>query len=75
MANPKRHLDAEGQALTDIEHRIFAIPARTPAGWRLKARLARRVVVDGYQPDGTYEDYVVRSLLADLTAEAEQKAA
>lgn len=65
----ERQLDAEGDALTDIEHRICALRAKTPAGWRLKARLARRAVMDPYpEPDGTYEDHVIRSLLADLTA-------
>lgn len=56
-------------ALTELEHKIFATRARTPAGWRLKARLASRVAVDPYPTDGTYEDAVVRSLLADLTTE------
>lgn len=66
----ERQLDAEGRALTEIEHRIFALRAKTPAGWQLKARLARRAVMDPYpQPDGTYEDLVVRSLLSDLTEE------
>lgn len=64
----ERQLDAQGYALTDLEHHIFALPAKTPAGWRLKAQLARRVVMDPYpESDGTYEDKVIRSLLADLT--------
>jgi hypothetical protein len=66
----ERRVDAQGYAVTEIEHRIFAMRATTPAGWRLKARLARRVVMDPYAPDGTYEDRLVRSLLADLTADA-----
>jgi hypothetical protein len=64
----ERQLDAQGYAVTELEHRIFALPAKTPAGWQLKARLVSRVVADSYPPDGTYEDMVVRSLLADLTA-------
>jgi hypothetical protein len=66
----ERQLDAQGYAVTEIEHRIFALPAKTPAGWQLKAKLAKRVVVEPYETDGTYEDHMIRSLLADLTAEA-----
>jgi hypothetical protein len=71
LSELERQLDAQGYAVMEIEHRIFALQAKTPAGWRLKAKLARRVVLDGYKPDGTYEDHVVRSLLADLTAAPE----
>jgi hypothetical protein len=67
----EHRLDAEGQALTDLEHRIFALRATTPAGWRLKATLAKRLIVDwSPEGEGTYEDHVVRSLLADLTCDA-----
>lgn len=65
----EEQLDALGYKVTALEDRIFEFRAKTLAGYRLKARLASRVVVDGHSPDGTYEDRVVRSLLADLTAE------
>lgn len=55
--------DAEGEALTRLEHRIIDTPAKTAAGWRIKARIARQAQGE---PDGTYEDRVIRSLLADL---------
>jgi hypothetical protein len=60
----EERLDDEGQTITALEHRILDTPAKTPAGWRLKARIARKVLDP--EPDGTYEDMVVRSLLADL---------
>jgi hypothetical protein len=57
-------LDAAGQELTAAEHRIFNLRALTPDGWRLKARIAAGVM--GPEPDGTYEDQLARSLIADL---------
>jgi hypothetical protein len=46
--------------------------AKIAAGSRLKAKIARQVLGD--EPDGTYEDHVAHSLLADLTADLEQGA-
>jgi hypothetical protein len=57
-------LDAAGQELMAAEHRIFNLRALTPDGWRLKARIAAGVM--GPAPDGTYEDRLARSLIADL---------
>lgn len=56
--------DAAEGALLELERRIFAARAHTIEGMRLKARIARAVL--GEEPDGTYEDRVVRSVLADL---------
>lgn len=58
--------DAAGLALYALERRIFAITAATPEGWRIKASIAAQML--GEDPDGTYEDALVRNLLADLLA-------
>jgi hypothetical protein len=47
----------------DLEGRLFATPATTPEGMKAKARVVAHVIGE---PDGTYEDAVTRSLLADL---------
>jgi hypothetical protein len=62
-------LDAEGVALFELEQRIFAIPATTPDGWRLKARITAHIIQG--REDDTYEDKLVRNLLADLLRPAE----
>lgn len=69
-----RHGCARAEALADaagtdhyaLEERIFATPAATPEGLKVKARIAANVL--GAEPDGTYEDQLIRSILADLLA-------
>ncbi len=48
----------------ELEKRLIATPATTPDGWRVKAKLAAHILGD--EPDGTYEDHLTRSLLADI---------
>jgi hypothetical protein len=59
--------DALGEKLTELELRVFATKAHTPAGWRLKARVTYELVGD--EQDGTYENHALHSLLRDLIAE------
>lgn len=58
--------DAAGVAHYGLERRIFATPARTPDGLRVKAQIAVHIL--GEESDGTYEDQLMRSILADLLA-------
>jgi hypothetical protein len=57
-----------GDELYRVELEIFALPATTPEGWRLKARIVSATLVG--QEDNTYEDAVIRNLLADLLRQA-----
>lgn len=68
VAHGVRALEAQADALGDtvgeLEQQILETKAHTPAGWRLKARIVRRLFIE---PDGSYEDRALYSLLADLT--------
>jgi hypothetical protein len=73
VAHGLRRLETEaddlGDAYYDLERRIFEMKATTPDGWRVKARIAAHILGD--EPDGTYEDRLVRNLLADLLRAAD----
>jgi len=58
--------DAAGQAHYALEDRVFEQPATTSEGLKVKAQLAADILGD--EPDGTYEDHLVRNILADLLA-------
>lgn len=64
--------DAAGKVVWVLEDRTFEARAHTMEGLRLKARIALHVLGD--KPDGTYEDHLARSILADLTASPGQGA-
>lgn len=58
--------DALGVVYYELERQIMETPATTPAGWRIKARIAAHVL--RLEEDGTYETHVTHSLLRDLLA-------
>lgn len=54
---------AHDDAIEALEAEIFALQAVTPAGWRIKARIAADHLGAS---EGTYGDHLTRKLLADL---------